>query len=254
MKLLEIDSLTHRFPDGTEAIKDITFSINSGDFLVISGKNGSGKSVLMHHLNGLLRPTSGKVLFKEKPIFNDILAVRQKIGIVFQNSNSQIVSQTVEMDVSFGPENLRLGKEEINRRVSEALKNTGLDNKRNHLTRSLSGGEKKRLAISGVLAMEPEIIILDEPFSNLDFPGVQMILRQIIRLNNKGHTIICITHELEKMLAHADRLIIMNEGRIVCDDLPEKALLYAPKFGIHIPGDPEKESPEKIVKRMTWIE
>lgn len=253
MKLLEVDNLSHRFLDGTEALKKVTFSVESGEFLVISGKNGSGKSVLMHHLNGLLKPTSGRVLFNGQPIFKDLLTVRQKVGLVFQNSNSQILSQTVEMDAAFGPENLKLPKADIKKRVDSSLQIVGLDDKRRHYTRSLSGGEKKRLAIAGVLAMEPEIIILDEPFTNLDLPGVEQILGKIIELNRKGHTVICITHELEKMLAHADRLIIMNEGKIICDDIPEKALISAASYGIRIPGDAEKEDPADILKRMTWL-
>ncbi len=253
MKLLEVKNLSHRFKDGTEALKNITFSVDIGEFLVISGKNGSGKSVLMHHLNGLLKPTSGRVLFNNQPIFRDILSIRQKIGLVFQNSNSQIISQTVEMDAAFGPENLNLPKAEVKKRVNSALQNVGLEDKREHYTRSLSGGEKKRLAIAGVLAMEPEIIILDEPFTNLDLPGVKQVLKKIINLNNNGHTVICITHELEKMLAHADRLIIMDSGEIVCDDIPEKALISAPSYGIRIPGNIEKENTVDILKRMTWL-
>ena len=135
MKLLEIEKLSHRFKDGTEAVRGITFSVKKGEFLVISGKNGSGKSVLMHHLNGLLKPTSGRVLFKGKPVHEDILSVRQKIGLVFQNSDSQIVSQTVERDTAFGPENLNLDKQEVENRVASVLKNVGLEDKRKHYTR-----------------------------------------------------------------------------------------------------------------------
>ncbi len=254
MKILEVKEVTHRFPNGTEAVKKVTFEVNEGELLVISGKNGSGKSVLMHHLNGLYKPTSGSILFRGKSIFKNLSRTRQKIGLVFQNSDSQIVSQTVGMDIAFGPENLNLDKEEVEKRVETALKIVGLTEKRNHYTHSLSGGEKKKLAIAGILAMNPEIIILDEPFSNLDYPGVRQILRQILDLHKSGHTVICITHELDKILFHADRLIIMKEGEIVCDGSPEETIIEASRYDIRIPGNPGNENPIEILKRMTWLE
>ncbi len=234
-------------------MKDVSFLVGEGEFLVISGKNGSGKSVLMRHLNGLYKPDEGKVLYRGTPIFKDILMVRQKIGMVFQNSSSQIVSQTVGKDVAFGPENLHINAVEQNKRTNKALEDVGLLDKIDHNTRTLSGGEKRRLAIAGILAMNPEIIILDEPFSNLDFPGVQQVLRQILFLHKKGHTIICITHELDKVLYHADRLILMDKGSIVCDNIPGKILIKAPQYGIRIPGNIEKEPPLLILERMSWL-
>ncbi len=251
--LLEVIHLSKTFPGGTEALKDVSFFVEEGEFLVISGKNGSGKSVLMRHLNGLYKPDTGEILYRGVPIFKNILMVRQKIGMVFQNSESQIVSQTVEKDVAFGPENLHMNADEQSIRTTKALKDVGLLDKRSHSTRALSGGEKRRLAIAGILAMNPEIIIFDEPFSNLDFPGVQQVLRQILFLHKKGQTIICITHELDKVLYHADRLILMDKGVIVCDDIPEKILIKAPSYGIRIPGSIRKETPAAILKRMSWL-
>lgn len=253
MTLLEIKNVSHRFRNGTEALKEVSFSVLKGELLIISGKNGSGKSVLMRHINGLYRPTSGDILFRGTSIFKQLLHVRQKIGLVFQNPDNQIVSQIVKMDVAFGPENLHLEKTETERKVAEALQSVGLLDKIDHRTYNLSGGEKRKLAIAGVLAMDPEIIILDEPFSNLDFPGVKHVLRKIIDLHELGHTIICITHELDKILYHADRLIIMDNGRIVSDDIPVTAMMEAPSYGIRIPGDIGKESPEVILGRMSWL-
>jgi len=253
MSFLEVRNLTKRFPDGTVALKDISFSVSEGDFLIISGKNGSGKSVLMRHLNGLYRPDNGEVFFKNVSIFKDILTVRQKLGVVFQNSDNQIVSQTVGQDVSFGPENLNFSDSKQKNLVTNALQDVHLIEKINHNTRTLSGGEKRRLSIAGVLAMDPEVIILDEPFTNLDFPGVKQILQQILKLHSSGHTIICITHELDKILYHADRLIILDQGRIVCNDIPELSLYKAHKYDIRIPGDIGKESPKKILERMSWL-
>ncbi len=253
MTLLEVTHLSKRFSNGTDALLDISFAVKEGEFLVISGKNGSGKSVLMRHLIGLYKPDSGKILFRGVSLSKNILAVRQKIGIVFQNPENQIVSQTVKRDVAFGPENLHMDKEHIEQRVTDALDKVGLLNKYNHSTRTLSGGEKRRLAIAGILAMKPDIIILDEPFSNLDFPGVTQILRHIVHLHTTGHTVICITHELEKVLYHADRLIIMDNGKIVCNNTPVNLLDKIPEYGIYLPGNSKEESPSSILKRMSWL-
>ncbi len=251
--LLEVKHLSKRFSGGTEVLKDVSFGVNEGDFIVISGKNGSGKSVLMRHLNGLYRPDSGEVLYRDEPIFKRIRMVRQKIGMVFQNSEHQIVSQTVREDVSFGPENLHMDRNGLQQHISQALESVGLLDKIDHSTHTLSGGEKRRLAIAGVLAMNPEIIVLDEPFSNLDFPGVQQVLRRILLLHRAGHTIICITHELDKILYHADRLILMDKGTIICDDIPEKVLKEAASHGIRIPGEVQTEPPALILERMSWL-
>lgn len=253
MNLLEIKNLRHCFRDGTEALKGISFSVEKGDFLVIAGKNGSGKTVMLRHLNGLYTPTAGEVLFEGKIVQKQIRQVRQNIGLVFQDADSQIVSQTVWDDVSFGPVNLKLNKVEIEERVVNALNAVGLLGLKDHTPHKLSGGEKKKLAIAGILAMNPRIIILDEPFSNLDYPGIIDILEQIIKLHKNGHTIICVTHEIEKILYHANRLIIMEDGHIVQDSSPEKVIQYVHEYGISPPLFLNGKNNIDTLREMTWL-
>jgi biotin transport system ATP-binding protein len=165
----------------------------------------------------------------------NLIQSRVLVGMVFQDADSQIVGETVREDVAFGPENLRLERVEIDRRVDEALSATGLmhlADKRPHL---LSGGEKRRLAIAGILAMRPRVIVFDEPFANLDYPGVRQVLDQILRLHRAGGTIIVTTHDLEKVLAHADRLIFMHGGRIEGDGPPPALVGRAESFGVRSP-------------------
>jgi len=235
VNIIEIKNLSHSFLDGTLGIDGINLSISKGDFIVIGGQNGSGKTTLLKHLNGLLLPTKGTVLIEGVEVSRNIKKARQIVGMVFQNADSQIVGETVYADVAFGPENLCLERPEIEKRVSTALKSVGLTqhaDKRPHL---LSGGEKRRLSIAGILAMEPKIIVFDEPFSSLDYPGVRQVLKQIISLHQSGHTIIITTHDIEKIIAHANRLLIMEDGKVARDGIPDKILQEAEVFGVRAP-------------------
>jgi biotin transport system ATP-binding protein len=173
--------------------------------------------------------------------------------MVFQDADSQIVSQTVWGDVCFGPLNLGLGKEETEARARNALKSTGLFHLKDHTPHKLSGGEKRRLAIAGILAMDPSIIILDEPFSNLDYQGIIDIITQMQRLHNEGHTIICVTHELEKILKHATRFILMEDGRIAEDSSPAEGMVLAHKYGISPALVPEGKTAQEMLPDMTWV-
>ncbi|MGI5902529.1 MAG: energy-coupling factor ABC transporter ATP-binding protein [Desulfitobacteriia bacterium] len=248
MSILETENLTHVFPDGTVGIEDINLKIQPGEFVVIAGANGSGKTVLLRHLNGLLIPTKGKVLFEGKPIRKNIIAVRKEIGLIFQDSDSQIVGQTVAEDVAFGPENLKLPPGEVKNRVEKILEVVGLSELAHQNPYVLSGGQKRKLAIAGVLAMQPKIIMFDEPFTGLDYPGVVQVLKQLILLHKSGHTIILVTHELEKVLAHANRLIIIHKGKIVEDGLPEEVVERSEKYGIRRPVVKNGG-----VEAMTWL-
>lgn len=233
--IIEIEKLTHRFADGTVGLDGITLEIEAGAFVVIAGANGSGKTTLLRHLNGLLLPTSGRVRVAGVHVPENPMQSRVLVGMVFQDADSQIVGETVRDDVAFGPENLRLNRVEIDRRVGEALSATGLmqlADKRPHL---LSGGEKRRLAIAGILAMQPRVIVFDEPFANLDYPGVRQVLDQILRQHRAGCTIIVATHDLEKVLAHADRLIFMRAGRIEGDGPPPDLVGRSESFGVRSP-------------------
>ena len=235
MNIIEIENLSHRFADGKIGIEDINLNIREGSLVVIAGLNGSGKTTLLRHLNGLLLPTAGTVRLAGVSVAQDLLKARQLVGMVFQDADSQIVGETVYQDVAFGPENLRLDRAQIRRRVSQALQAVGLSDlvyQRPHL---LSGGEKRRLAIAGILAMDPRVIVFDEPFSSLDFPGIKQVLEYILALHAQGHTILVTTHDLEKVIAHAERLILMHGGKIVRDGAPADVIRDVELFGVRKP-------------------
>jgi len=235
MNIIEIENLSHRFPDGTLGIDRINLTIQEGTFVVISGQNGSGKTTLLRHLNGLLLPDRGTVRLSGVSVSKDLVKARQIVGMVFQDSDSQIVGETVYDDVAFGPENLCLDRSEIKRRVYDALKAVGLKGLAEQRPHLLSGGEKRRLAIAGVLSMKPKVIVFDEPFSNLDYPGIRQLLEQVLSLHEAGHTIIVATHELEKVIAHANHLVIMKDGTVVRDGMPDEMVKGVEAFGVREP-------------------
>ncbi|MBI9105825.1 MAG: ATP-binding cassette domain-containing protein [Spirochaetales bacterium] len=245
--LVEIKELTHKFQSGHTALTGVSLSIPRESFTVIGGENGSGKTVLMKHLNGILSPTSGIVYIDGTSVAVDTRAARRKVGLVFQNSDTQLVAQTVSEDIAFGPENLGLSNEEIERRVKEASDAMDLSAILDESPHRLSGGEKKKTAIAGVLSMEPELIVFDEPFAGLDYRGVRMLLHKMLTLHNQKKTIIVITHDLEKVLAHADRLVIMAGGQVVCSGVPAEILKDAAAFGLRVPSHMNH-------KRMTWLD
>ncbi|PHR23181.1 MAG: ABC transporter ATP-binding protein [Desulfotalea sp.] len=235
VNIIEIDHLSHRFSDGSLGLSDIHLNIRKGSFVVLAGSNGSGKTTLLRHLNGLLLPSTGEVRIEGTPVLDDISGARQKVGMVFQDTDSQIVGETVFEDIAFGPENLQLAREEINRRVVEVLELLGLSARAEDRPHLLSGGQKRRLTIAGILVMQPAILVFDEPFSNLDYPGIISVLRHIVGLHKQGHTILLTTHDLEKVIAHADRLLIMEGGKIVRDDRPQKLFHDLEAFGVRQP-------------------
>ncbi len=235
MPFIEIEHLSHRFPNGRLGIREINLTIPEGTFTVISGPNGSGKTTLLRHLNGLLRPRTGTVRVDGVSVADDPKRARRLVGMVFQDADSGIVGETVRDDVAFGPENLRLPREEIARRVDAALSATGIQPLADQRPHVLSGGEKRRLAIAGVLAMGARVIVLDEPFSNLDYPGTRGVLSAILDLRRDGRTILLTTHDLEKVIAHADRLILMADGRVAADGPPAEILPRTEAFGVRRP-------------------
>jgi biotin transport system ATP-binding protein len=248
MDIIEIDNLSHRFIDNTWGLKNISLSIPSGSFVLIAGPNGSGKTTLLKHLNGLLLPDTGAVRLNGLPISQNLVKARQTVGMVFQDADSQIVAETVYDDVAFGPENLCLARSEIEKRVSRALETVGLEALAEQKPHLLSGGEKRRLAIAGVLAMQPEVLALDEPFSNLDYPGTQQILDQLLALHRTGRTIIVAAHDLEMVIEHADRLVIMQEGVVVRDGLPLEQLDDLERFGIRVPSGSRRKAYPDVAK------
>jgi biotin transport system ATP-binding protein len=235
MNIIEIENLSCRFADGTLALDRINVSIPKGTLVVIAGCNGSGKTTLLRHLNGLLLPEQGRVTIAGVSVSRDVQRARRLVGMVFQDPDSQIVGETVAMDVAFGPENLRLDAAETNKRVAAALATVGLTELADQPPHLLSGGEKRRLAIAGILAMQPKIVAFDEPFASLDYPGTRQVLQEIIKLKQNGHTILITTHDLEKIVFYADHLIILQHGAIVREGLPEQILRDVEAFGVRQP-------------------
>jgi len=212
--MIEITELVCRHADGTVAINGLTLTIPDGQFLIICGPNGSGKTTLIRHINGLLKPAAGSIRVDGLDPAAPDNQVRRLVGMVFQDADSQIVGETVQEDIAFGPENLGMEDADIARRVADAMQQVGLLELAEKPCHLLSGGEKRRLAIAGVLAMHPRILILDEPFANLDFHGVRQTLQQVLAFHQKGHTVIVTTHDVEKVIAHADQLAILYRGEL----------------------------------------
>ena len=235
MSLLEVKNLSYRFSDGSYALRDINLHIEEGEFIVISGRNGSGKTVFLRNLNGLYKPTSGDIIIHGVSVKEDPYRARKAIGLVFQNPDSQIIGQTVSRDIAFGLENIKVPKSEISARVRITLETMGLEEHASQRPRTLSGGEKRRLTIAEVLAMKPSIIALDEPFTNLDYPGVIQVIKSLAAL--------------EKILAYADRLVLFDSGSIIANDTPEKALPFANSCGVRNPAL-DRNIP---IEAMTWL-
>jgi biotin transport system ATP-binding protein len=236
MNIIEISGLTHSYGDGRAGLQGIDLTIARGSFVVLAGANGAGKSTLLKHLNGLLQPAAGTVRIAGVEVAEDPRHARRTVGMVFQDADSQIVGETVYDDAAFGPENLKWPAAKIEASVAAALALVGLGAMRDRSPHLLSGGEKRRLAIAGVLAMQPEVIVLDEPFANLDYDGVRQVLGHIVALHRDGRTIVVCVHDLEKVLAHAERLIILQAGRIAADGPPAQVVLAAEAHGVRMPA------------------
>jgi biotin transport system ATP-binding protein len=233
--LFGVRGLSKKFPSGFTALHSIDLDIFEGECLLIAGSNGSGKTLLMRILAGLMEPSSGEILFKSKPLTAGS-DPRGSTGMVFQDADAQILGETVEEDIRFGPENRKFPPDEIDRRVNESLAALHLEEKRDFPPRRLSGGEKRRLAVAGILAMGCDTVVFDEPFANLDWPGVIQVLKILRDLKAVKKTVIVLTHELEKVLAFADRLVILDRGYIRAAGLPEEILNgLDPRWGVRDP-------------------
>jgi cobalt/nickel transport system ATP-binding protein len=215
---LSTKNLSYTYPDGTHALKNINMDIYKGQKVAIMGSNGAGKSTLFSHFNGLTKPTSGHVEVDGKAIKYDrdtLLEVRQKVGIVFQDPNDQLFAPTVKEDVAFGPMNLGLDYEEVERRVDEALTMVGMEQYMDKTPHHLSGGQQKRVAIAGIIAMRPEIMILDEPTAGLDPEGVEKVLDILDNLNKEGMSIVISSHDIEMVNEFAEKIFVLNNGEIL---------------------------------------
>ncbi len=214
-------------PFAIKALDDICLTIPDGQFVGIIGHTGSGKSTLMQHLNGLVKAGSGRIFFNGEDIYEkdfDMKKLRSKVGLVFQYPEHQLFEIDVFSDVCFGPKNLRLEKREVELRAYDALRKVGLPDELFYQSPfELSGGQKRRVAIAGVLAMKPEVLILDEPTAGLDPKGRDEILHQIKELQqSSGMTILLVSHSMEDVAEYVDRIIVMNKGRVMYDDIPKR--------------------------------
>lgn len=227
MHLIETRDLCYSYPHSVRALEGINFIAPRNARIAVIGSNGAGKSTLFKHFNGIFKPTSGSVLIRGEPITKqNIREVRKFVGIVFQNADDQIFSPTVEQDVAFGPTNLGLDEDTIHHRVHEALKIVGIEDLAERVPHHLSGGEKKRVAIAGVIAMEPEVLVLDEPTAGLDPQGVHDLVGFINSLSKTyGMTVIFSTHDVSLVAEVADYIYVMNKGRFAAEGTVEEVFM-----------------------------
>ena len=245
--ILQVENLSHIYSIGTPfehvALDCMNFSVERGEFIGIIGHTGSGKSTLMQHLNGLLKPTSGRVLLDGKDIWSDKKLTRQarfRVGLVFQYPEYQLFEETVYKDIAFGPKNMGLTAEEIDRRVREAAGFVGLTEAQLQVSPfDLSGGQKRRVAIAGVIAMEPEVLILDEPTAGLDPSGREEILQNIESYRKaKKATVMMVSHSMNDVARLTDRLLVLNGAHIAMDGTPSEVFAHAAQLeemGLDIP-------------------
>ena len=245
--ILEIQNLSHVYSADTPferaALRDVSLSIQRGEFVGLIGHTGSGKSTLIQHFNGLLKPTSGRVLFDGEDIWKDVKFTREirfKVGLVFQYPEHQLFEETVYQDISFGPKNMGLSEEEIRARVERAAQFVGItDAELQKSPFDLSGGQKRRAAIAGVIAMEPDVLILDEPTAGLDTHGRESILQNIRDYQAAQHAaVVMVSHSMEEIASNVDRLLVMNHGQNVMNGTPAEVFSHAEELvemGLAIP-------------------
>ncbi|MDF2548775.1 MAG: energy-coupling factor transporter ATPase [Anaerosolibacter sp.] len=243
-KIIRIKDLIYEYRseenENVQALKSVSLDVKQGEFLVVIGHNGSGKSTMAKHMNALLLPSGGKVYVNglDTSEENNVWNIRQTAGMVFQNPDNQIVATIVEEDIAFGPENLGVPPKEIRMRVDEALESVGMSAHRKKGPHLLSGGQKQRIAIAGIIAMRPKCIILDEPTAMLDPSGRKEVLETIRRLNkDEGITVVHITHFMDEAV-NADRVIVMEEGNMVLEGNPKEVFAQVDilkKLGLDVP-------------------
>ncbi|MDZ5812270.1 ABC transporter ATP-binding protein [Halorubrum sp. AD140] len=245
--MIDVDGVTCRYGgadrgadsegdgSGVTAVDDVSLSVPDGEFLVLAGANGSGKTTLVRTFNGLTTPDAGTVAVNGTPVGDDLVAARTAVGMVFQDPRDQLVAATVGADVAFGPENLGLSRAEIDRRVAAALDAVNMAGRDEDRVASLSGGERERVAVAGALAMEPDHLVLDEPFTGLDEPARRSVLDRLRDLDAAGTSVIVVTHDLRDVLGLADRVVGMSAGRVAVDAPPDEALTDLPGLDVRVP-------------------
>ena len=240
-----------------QALKDVSLEINDGEFIGIIGHTGSGKSTLIQHMNGLLKATSGHIYYNGQDIYDndyDLSKLRHKVGMVFQYPEHQLFEVDVFSDVCFGPKNLGLSKEEVEERAKKALTQVGLDE--SYYKKSpfeLSGGQKRRVAIAGILAMHPQVLILDEPTAGLDPKGRDEILDQVALLQKERKiTVILVSHSMEDVARYVDRIIVVNDGKILFDDTPKQVFQHYKELESVGLAAPQVTYVVKALKEKGW--
>jgi len=244
--MLKLENLSFGFEKTKPILSDISFTIERGSFTLITGPNGSGKSLLLKCIKGLLKPTSGTIYLDGVEVTRSGKKRLTSIGLVFQDAETQIVGQTVERDILFGLENLELPLSVQQERLTAVVQLLDLTKQLSQRPRTLSGGEKRRLSIAGVLVMEPKLLIMDEPFANLDYPSVVQVLKTLLQLKEEGHTIVLVSHEVEKILAYTDDVIILSGGKVAAQGPPSSVRSLFPKHGVYVPLDTPLEE-------LTWL-
>jgi len=232
--MITVRDLVHRY-DGQAALDGVSLTIPDGEWVVLAGANGSGKTTLVRHFNALLEPDAGEVLVDGESAAANPVAARSAVGMVFQTPRDQFVAATVGADVAFGPENLGLDRTEIDRRVADALAAVNMEGRDDERIDALSGGEQARVAIAGALAMEPDHLVLDEPFAGLDWPARRSVLDHLARLHAGGTGIVVVTHDVRDVLSLADRVVGLQDGAVALDADPEQAREELPPLDVRVP-------------------
>jgi biotin transport system ATP-binding protein len=248
-QMLNIEHLHFSF-NKHPVLSDVSFTVPPGAFMILSGRNGSGKSVLLRCIKGLYPLHRGTIMLGDTDLSRKPAQRNRRIALVFQDADTQIVGQTVKRDILFGLENLGIPAAEQHRRLDETVQLLGLQDLLHQRPRTLSGGERRRLAIAGVLVMKPEVLLLDEPFANLDYPGIVSVLEALIALHHSGATIVIATHEIEKILAHATDLVVLDKGSVVLSGSPHQVIAQVSQYGIRRPTYNNRPI---AIEELSWL-
>lgn len=219
--MISFEDVVHGYDD-ERALDGVSVTFDAGGFVLLLGRNGSGKTTLLRHMNALLLPDDGRVYVDGVPTDEDEEHARRRVGMVFQEAASQVVAEKVKDDIAFGPENLGLERDEIRERVDEAADAVGATPLLDRSPYELSGGELRRVALAGVLAMQPDVLALDEPLADLDYEGERDVVERVVEANDDGRTVIVATHDAEPFVEHATRAVVLEDGRVAEDGAPDE--------------------------------
>jgi biotin transport system ATP-binding protein len=246
--MIRIEGLSHRFSDGSHGLWEVSLKVREGQFALLAGANGSGKTLLFKHLLGIMKPTEGQIFYQEQPLRKCLKVFRRDTGMIWQESDVQIIGQTVAEEVGFGLRNQGVPEEEIQLRVHEALQQVHLDKDPDFPSGVLSGGEKRRLIMASMIAERKKVLLLDEPFSGLDWTGVRDFLSVLLTFHQKGGTILLISHDLDKFLGHVEQVFLLNQGRLIHQGSPVEIWSQLLPNEVH----PPHTAPEDYQK-ATWL-